>query len=81
MAKRQMYAIGILQRENKIKYVTSIEEHRMARWDDGKEAMLFSKEMSTDMCQGFAWNGIAAIPILKLDWITLQNLESKEEEK
>lgn len=78
MAKRQMYAIGILQRENKIKYVTSVEEHHTARWEDGKEAKLFSKEIAVDMCQGFAWNGIAAIPILQLDWIILQNPENKE---
>lgn len=52
MAKKQMYAIGILLKDSKIKYVTSIAEHNWARWEDGKEAKLFSKEMALDMCKG-----------------------------
>ena len=81
MAKRQMYAIGILQRDSKIKYVTGIQERNWAKWEDGKEAMYFSKEMALDMCKGFAWNGISAIPILQLDWIILKNPEQNEDNR
>ena len=73
----QLYAIGILMQGGKIKYVTSTEQ-KWARWESGKEAMVFSKDMALDMCKGFAWNGISAVPILKLDWIDLKNGEEEE---
>lgn len=78
MAKKQMYAIGILFKDNTIKYVTGIGERNWAKWESGKEAMEFSKEMALDMCKGFAWNGISAIPILKLDWVDLKNPSDPE---
>ena len=80
MAKRQMYAIGILLRGGKIKYVTSVGEHHTAKWEAGKEAKYFSKEMAMDMCKGFAWNGISAIPILQQEWIDLKNEEENKED-
>lgn len=73
MAKQELYAIGILFNGNKIKYVTGIGEHKTAYWSDGEEAIYFSKSWATDMCIGFAWNDISAIPILKQDFITLSN--------
>ena len=71
--KKELYAIGILFQGGKIKYVTSVEGHNWAKWEDGKEAMLFDKNWAVEMCRGFAWNGISGIPILKLDWINLEN--------
>ena len=75
--KRDEYAVGILHRDSKIKYVTSVGEHHTAKWESGKEAITFSKEYAIDMCRGFAWNGISAIPILKVDWINLKNPEEE----
>lgn len=71
--KKDEYAIGILNRGGTIKYVTSIGEHSTARWESGKDAITFSKEFAVDMCRGFAWNGISAVPVLKLDWADLRN--------
>ena len=79
MAKQQLYAIGILKTGNMIKYVTEIGEHHTAKWQDGKEAKYFSKAFVLDVCQGFAWNGIAAIPILKQEFITLRNEVAENE--
>lgn len=79
MAKKQMYAIGILLSNGRIKYVTSVEGHNWAKWESGKEAMLFNKDWALDMCKGFAWNGISAVPILKLDWIILINAKEENE--
>jgi len=76
MAKTtEQYAVGILKEGNKIAYVTSLGEGKTAKWEKGKEAMYFSKSWALDMCYGFAWNGIAGIPILKQDFITLKNDE------
>lgn len=77
--KKEEYVIGILFKEGKIRYVTSIESHHTARWEAGKEAITFSKEYAVEMCKGFAWNGISAIPILKLDWIDFKNYKEGEE--
>ena len=73
MAKQQLYAIGILHNNGKIKYVTSLGEHHTAHWESGKEAKYFSKSMVLDICRGFAWNGISAVPILHQDFIVLRN--------
>ena len=72
MAKREEYAIGILEKGG-IKYVTALQEHHVALWETGKEAIYFSKDTAKDMCIGFAFNGIAGVPILKQDFITLRN--------
>jgi hypothetical protein len=76
--KRQMYVIGVLLRNGRIKYVTSIAEHHWARYESGKEAMLFTKETALDMCKGFAWNEVSAVPILYLDWITYKNPDEED---
>ena len=80
MAKQELYAIGILFEGNKIKYVTSLGEHKTAHWSAGEEAMYFTKDWAKDMCIGFAWNGYTAIPILKQDFITLSNPPKEENE-
>lgn len=76
---RDEYVIGILFTNGKIKYVTDIGEGRTAYWKDGKEAIGFSKTRAVDMCIGFAWNGISAVPMLKLDWITYRNPDADNE--
>lgn len=76
----ELYVVGVLMRDGKIKFVTSTDEHHTAYWKDGEEAMLFSKSWAKDMCIGFAWNGISAVPILKQDFITLRNPEAETEE-
>ena len=75
--KTELYAIGIIMQDNRMLYVTSTGEKHTARWEDGKDAMLFTKDIAKDMCQGFAWNGIPTVPVLKLDYINLRN-EVKE---
>ena len=81
--KTEEYVIGILfpkKDRTEIKYVTSVGDHHTAYWEDGKKAEIFAKSTALDMCQGFAWNGIAAIPILKESYITFENPVESEEE-
>lgn len=78
MAKRTEYAVGILRPNGKIKFVTGLGEHHVAYWEDGKDALYFSKDFALDMCKGFAWNGISAVPIMKQDFINLYNPTKSE---
>ena len=45
---KEEYVVGILssyEDRTEIKYVTSVQtEPKVAKWDDGKEAMIFSKD-------------------------------------
>ena len=79
MAKRTEYAIGILFNNGKIKFVTRLGEHNIAYWEDGKQALYFSKEWALDICEGFARNGISAVPIMKQDFMILINPVEIEE--
>ena len=45
------------------KFVTKLGEHRTAYWEDEGTPKEFTKDMATDMCIGFAWNGIRAFPV------------------
>ena len=83
MAKKaEQYVVGILfptKTETTIKYVTSIQtEPKVAKWDDGKEAMTFSKDYAKDFAFGLCANGYAAIVMIKPDYLTLVNPESKD---
>ena len=78
MTKRTEYAIGILFNNGKIKFVTRLGEHHVAYLEDGKQALYFSKECALDICYGFAWNGISAVPIMKQDYMILINLGESE---
>ena len=83
MAKKvEQYVVGILfptKTETTIKYVTSIQtEPKVAKWDDGKEAMIFSKNYAKDLAFGLCMNGYAAIVMIKPDYLTLVNPESKD---
>ena len=83
MAKKaEQYVVGILfptKTETTNKYVTSIQtEPKVAKWDDGKEAMTFSKDYAKDLAFGLCINGYAAIVMIKPDYLTLVNPESNE---
>lgn len=84
MAKKaEQYVIGILfptRTETTIKYVTSVQiEPKVAKWDDGEPAMIFSKDYAKDLAFGLCVNGYAAIPMLKADYLDLRNPESEED--
>ena len=81
--KSDEYVVGILfayEDRTEIKYVTSIDtETRYAKWETGKEAMIFSKDWAKDLAWALCLNGNAAIPMLKADYLTLQNPKAKED--
>ena len=80
--KSEQYVSGILSSykdRTEIKYVTSVQtEPKVAKWDDGKEVMTFSKDYAKDLAFGLCVNGYAAIVMLKPDYLTLVNPESEE---
>ena len=77
--KAEQYVIGILssyEDRTEIKYVTSVQtEPKVAKWDDGKEAMTFSKDYAKDLAFGLCMNGYPAIVMIKPDYLTLVNPE------
>ena len=79
---KEEYVVGILSSykdRTEIKYVTSVQtEPKVAKWDDGKEAMIFSKDYANDLAFGLCMNGYAAIVMIKPDYLTLVNPESKD---
>ena len=79
--KVEQYVIGILSSykdRTEIKYVTSVQtEPKVAKWEDGKEAMAFSKDYAKDLAFGLCVNGYAAIVMIKPDYLTLVNPESE----
>lgn len=80
--KAEQYVIGILfptKTETTIKYVTSIQiEPKVAKWEDGKEAMTFSKDYAKDLAFGLCVNGYAAVVMIKENYLDLRNPESEE---
>ena len=80
--KAEQYVIGILssyEDRTEIKYVTSIQtEPKVAHWEDGKEAMAFSKDYAKDLAFGLCVNGYTAIVMIKPDYLTLVNPESED---
>ena len=81
--KAEQYVIGILssyEDRTAIKYVTSVQtEPKVAKWEDGKDAMIFSKDYAKDLAFGLCMNGYAAVVMIKQDYLDLRNPESKEE--
>ena len=79
---KEEYVVGILfptKTQTTIKYVTSVKtETKVAKWDDGKEAMTFSKDCAKDLAFGLCVNGYAAIVMIKPDYLTLVNPESED---
>ena len=83
MAKKaEQYVVGILfptKMQTTIKYATSVQtEPKVAKWNDDKEAMTFSKDYAKDLAFGLCINGYAAIVMIKPDYLTLVNPESNE---
>ena len=83
--KTEEYAVGILfpyKDRTEIKYVTSVSsEPKVAKLEDGKEAMTFSKVYAKDLACGLTLNGNPAIAILKESYLNLINPESAESEE
>ena len=81
--KSDEYVVGILfayEDRTEIKYVTSIDtETKYAKWEDGKEAKIFSKDWAKDLAWALYLNGNPAIPMIKADYLTLQNPNAKED--
>ena len=79
--KSETYVVGILlstETETKIKYVTSVQtQPKIAKWENGKEAMTFSKEYAKDLAFGLCVNGFAAIVMIKTDYLELKNPEGE----
>ena len=79
---KEEYVVGVLfptNTQTTIKYVTSVQtEPKVAKWNDGKEAMIFSKDYANDLVFGLCMNGYAAIVMIKPDYLTLVNPESNE---
>lgn len=82
--KAEEYVVGILfgyEDRTEIKYVTEIDmQTKVAHWEDGKEAKIFSKDWAKDLAWALCLNGNAAIPMLKADYLDLVNPKVKEEE-
>lgn len=82
--KAEEYVIGILfpyEERTEIKYVTSIlNEVKVAKWEDGKEAMTFSKAYAKDLAWALSFNGNPAIIMLKESYLTLKNPKMVESE-
>ena len=81
--KTEQYVIGILsphKDRTEIKYVTSVQtEPKVSHWEDGKEAMAFSKDYAKDLAFGLCVNGYTAIVMIKPNYLTLVNPESEDE--
>ena len=79
---KEEYVVGILfptKTQTTIKYLTSVQiEPKVAKWDDEKEAMTFSKDYAKDLAFGLCANGYAAIVMIKPDYLTLVNPKSNE---
>ena len=84
--KAEEYVVGILfpyKDRTEIKYVTNVSsEPKVAKWEDGEEAMTFSKSYAKDLAWGLTLNGNPAIAILKESYLNLSNpkiVESEDE--
>ena len=75
--KAEEYVVGILfpyKDRTEIKYVTNVSsEPKVAKWEDGKEAMTFSKVYAKDLAWGLTLNGNHAIIMLKESYLNLSN--------
>ena len=84
--KAEEYVVGILfpyKDRTEIKYVTNVSsEPKVAKWEDGKEAITFSKAYAKDLAWGLTLNGHPAIAMLKESYLNLSNpkiVESEDE--
>lgn len=84
--KAEEYVVGILfpyKDRTEIKYVTNVSsEPKVAKWEDGKEVITFSKSYAKDLAWGLTLNGHPAIAMLKESYLNLSNpkiVESEDE--
>ena len=81
--KAEEYVMGILfpyENRTEIKYVTSISsKSKIAKWDDGQNAMTFSKAYAKDLAWGLTLNGNPAIAMLKESYLHLENPKIESE--
>ena len=77
------YVVGILfpyENRTEIKYVTSISsKSKVAKWEDGQNAMTFSKAYAKDLAWGLTLNGNPAIAMLKESYLHLENPKIESE--
>lgn len=82
--KTEEYVVGILfpyKDRTEIKYVTNVSsKSKVAKWEDGKEAMTFSKVYAKDLACGLTLNGNPAIIMLKESYLSLNNPKIVESE-
>ena len=82
--KADEYVVGVLfpyKDRTEIKYVTNVSsESKVAKWEDGKEAMTFSKTYAKDLAWGLTLNGNPAIVMLKESYLHLENPKIVESE-
>lgn len=75
--KTEEYVVGILfpyENRTEIKYVTSISsKSKIAKWEDGQNAITFSKTYAKDLAWGLILNGNPSIAILKESYLNLSN--------
>lgn len=83
--KADEYVVGILfayEDRMEIKYVTEIDmQTKFAKWEDGKEAKIFSKDWAKDLAWALSLNGNPAIPMIKPDYLDLVNPEKEKDEE
>ena len=83
--KSEEYVVGILftyEDRTEVKYVTSIDtQTKVAYWEDGKEAKIFSKDWAKDLAWALCLNGNTAIPMIKADYLDLRNPDKEKEEE
>ena len=83
--KTDKYVVGILfayADRTEIKYVTEIDmQTKFAKWEVGKEAMIFSKDWAKDLAWALCLNGNPAIPMIKPNYLDLRNPEKKEDDE
>ena len=81
--KAEEYVVGILfpyENRTEIKYVTSISsKSKIAKWDDGQNAMTFSKAYAKDLAWGLTLNGNPSIAMLKESYLHLENPKIESE--
>lgn len=82
--KTEEYVVGILfpyKDRTEIKYVTNVSsKSKVAKWEDGKETMTFSKVYAKDLAWGLTLNGNPAIIMLKESYLSLNNPKIVESE-
>ena len=71
---KYQYHVAIITDDNKIKYVTSINNlTKLAKWEAGEKAMKLNSSVANDLMYGLRCNGYTAVVIRTLDFDELVN--------